>query len=145
MQVVSESTFRALGAEIFSRTPGLHDNVEFNRKYIGLFGVSPLIASMAWDEIRTMLPEKCVPRHLLWGCLFLKVYGTETVHSSIVGTDPKTFRKWSWLIVKALANLKIVRLMYLNFHFLTSDRFFGVIDFESLFRLMMVDIFAIHL
>jgi hypothetical protein len=43
----------------------------------------------------------------LWGLLFLKVYETDSVLAGIVGgIDEKTFRKWKWIIVKAISNLK---------------------------------------
>jgi len=53
------------------------------------------------------------PNHLLWGLMFLKVYGTEPIHASIVGANEKTFRKWQWLIITALSNIKAVCYFFL--------------------------------
>jgi hypothetical protein len=47
-----------------------------------------------------------MPKHLLWGLLFLKVYGTEDVLSDVVGMKRNTFRKWAWKIVEVLDNME---------------------------------------
>ena len=77
------------------------------RNYKSQFGISWFICEDIW----TLLDEhKESPsregKHLLWALLFLKVYGNETTHSKIVGTSPKTFRKWVWQILTDIADLK---------------------------------------
>ncbi|KAH9118088.1 hypothetical protein LEN26_012265 [Aphanomyces euteiches] len=47
--------------------------------------------------------------HLLWAMLFLKVYSSENVHATIAAVDEKTFRKWSWAILEALASLNVIQ------------------------------------
>jgi hypothetical protein len=52
------------------------------------------------------------PYHLLWACLFLKLYNSESVNCVIVTRDKKkpvheeTFRKWSWYFVRRIAVLQ---------------------------------------
>lgn len=108
MGPATTSTFEVLGNAIIRRSPGIDVKKGFTRKYRSLFGVTPEIASVAWNEIEENLPRACIPLHLLWCCLFLKVYGSEAVHCTIVNVDPKTFRKWSWIVVSALSSLQIV-------------------------------------
>lgn len=78
------------------------------RRFKGLFGVSPLICSIAWDNITEHVPQGTKPHHLLWGLCFLKCYNTEHVNHAIFGVDEKTFRKWIWIVIDSLASLKVV-------------------------------------
>ena len=39
------------------------------------------------------------------GLYFLKCYNVEEVNASFFDCDEKTFRQWSWYIVKGLANI----------------------------------------
>ena len=49
--------------------------------------------------------KKVKPVHLLMGLYFLKCYNVEEVNASFFDCDEKTFRQWSWYIVKGLANI----------------------------------------
>ena len=48
------------------------------------------------------------PHHLLDALFFLKVYSSEDVHSGFSGCDPKTLRKWNWIVIEAIAQLDCV-------------------------------------
>lgn len=84
----------------------LHDG-----SFKSFFGVSPSVASMCWKIIGHLqdVPREFNPSHLLFGFSFLKIYSTEEVHSGLFGVTPKTFRKWSWMAVKLLSQMKTVR------------------------------------
>ena len=56
-----------------------------------------------WDTIQLNLPLKMLSIHLLWCLLFFKVYASEGILSSIVGTNEKTYREHVWIIIKAIA------------------------------------------
>ena len=83
------------------------------RKFRGLFSVSPKVCSDVWEKVYLNIDSGAEPKHLLWGFLFLKVYSTEHVHCSIVGTSPKTFRKWSWYFVHVVSDLKVVSYFFI--------------------------------
>lgn len=78
----------------------------------GFFGAPISVITILWNRIYPSLEgdSKAAganPKHLLWALVFLKVYSTTLVHCRIVGwPDPKTYRKWSWLFVRRIANLK---------------------------------------
>jgi hypothetical protein len=74
------------------------------------FGVSPYICAVVWNELvdTRSLPQGARPKHILWSLLFLKVYATENVLCTICACDEKTFRKWVWLLVAAMARLVVV-------------------------------------
>ena len=92
---------------LYTGTPQGSSSVTKIRRFKAYFGTSPLVCSILWSMISSDLPSGASFLHLLWGLIFLKVYATESVLSRIVGgADEKTFRKWTWLIVKKIASLK---------------------------------------
>ena len=50
-----------------------------------------------------------LPKHMIWGLLFLKQYNPEAISAGIAGVNEKTFRKWSWFFIEELPELKMVR------------------------------------
>ena len=51
-------------------------------------------------------PNLSKKKHLLWALHLAKVYASESVLSSNVGSpDEKTYRKWAWLFLDRLASL----------------------------------------
>jgi hypothetical protein len=73
-----------------------------------LFGIGPAVCGHLWDHFSywKWLPPKMRPKHLLWALLFLKVYSTEAVLSSIAKTSRKTLRKWVWLLLPLIADMR---------------------------------------
>ena len=84
----------------------IRSSIVNDRRFKSNFGVTPYTCSFLWDLIYNIIPDGGHFVHLLWGLMFLKVYATEAVHCGKVQCDEKTFRKWSWTVVKALALLK---------------------------------------
>jgi hypothetical protein len=83
-----------------------------DRCFCELFGVSIGIVLQVWHMLDDggLLLEKTKPKHLLWTLYFMKVYPQEAPACSAVGgsggaVDPKTLRKWVWLIMKRIAKL----------------------------------------
>jgi len=77
------------------------------------FGVTPdvmlkcwnlLIHHGAYEQGSPLLGIK--PKHLIWTCLFLKVYGKEGTHCALCKCDPKTYRLWVWKIVRAISKVE---------------------------------------
>jgi hypothetical protein len=78
--------------------------VDLSRKYfkyseqhfIAHFGVSPSTVLKIWNLV---VEANCIQigiqkKHLLWTLLYLKVYPTFDVLSTLTDSDPKTLRKW---------------------------------------------------
>lgn len=81
-----------------------------------VFGTYPFICSKLWtmiDPINT-ISSKSLVRHLLYGLLFMKSYSTESVHVTLVGCDEKTFRKWAFLWIDAIADLEYRVILWEN-------------------------------
>ena len=60
-----------------------------------------------------LLPNKAKIKHLLWELYFMKVYPTEPPSCSVLGgsrgaIDPKTMRKWVWMLIQKIAKLGLV-------------------------------------
>lgn len=54
---------------------------------------------------REQISSYAMPVHLLWGLMLMKVYATEDVLANIAKATEKTFRKWAWAFIDALADL----------------------------------------
>lgn len=78
------------------------------RRFRSHFGTTPALCAYLWDRIdKLSLPAGAKWYHLLWALLFLKLYATEEVLSGMVGgVDEKTYRRWTWEILRALSELK---------------------------------------
>ena len=93
-----------------------------DRHFREFFGTSISMVMMVWDLLvdHSLLPEKGLPKHLLWALYFLKVYPKQSPGCSVVGAsagavDPKTFRKWVWAFIVAIAELvdEVVSIFYI--------------------------------
>jgi hypothetical protein len=84
-------------------------------RFIAFFGIEPTYCSMVWklivDSVSTQLKSKPKEEHLLWALMFLRRYDTHWILANNAGCDEKTFIKWSWFYVEAIADLdkKFVR------------------------------------
>jgi hypothetical protein len=74
-----------------------------NRCFHACFGVSSSVCAALWSLCIPFLPPGTLPIHLLWALYFLKVYTTENHNASVAGIDETTFRKWTWIVVYAIA------------------------------------------
>jgi hypothetical protein len=82
------------------------------RKYESFFGAWPHYCAILWNALLrsrvfdTAPASRVQPRHLLMGLHFLKAYGTEERSAHTFGCDEKTFRRWAWYILGAIAQLE---------------------------------------
>lgn len=79
------------------------------RHFRAHFGIAPSTCALLWKAVshnHYILPPKGQPEHLLWALLYLKLYDSDEVLADLVGVDVKTFCKWSWSFVLAIAKLK---------------------------------------
>jgi hypothetical protein len=93
-------------------------------RFRSFFGARYDIVKMVWDMLGEggLRPEKCEPKHLLWALYFLKVYPREAPGCAAVGgskgaIDPKTMRKWVWLVLERIADLADVVVSACSFSF----------------------------
>jgi len=107
MNVETETVFYDLGMRLINRHP-TYRSESGDRAFRSFFGVSPSIVVRCWDLLKpTILDLRGVqPVHLLWACMFLKVYGPECTLSAIAKASEKTYRKWVWNIIYAFSNLE---------------------------------------
>lgn len=82
------------------------------RRFKSFFGVTPEVCSLVWEKIKDVVPSNSKPKYLLWCLYFMKQYSTEHVRRSLFKADEKTIRKWTWIILKPIANLNVVILIF---------------------------------
>ena len=74
-----------------------------------MFNCSPIVVLELWNMIKSCVVFSGSPEiaHLLWALMFLKMYAKEATTSRLAGgVDEKTYRKWVWLFVSAIADLE---------------------------------------
>jgi hypothetical protein len=81
-------------------------NTKTLRSFGAKFGACPNVCCDFWERLQSRRPKCVMPKHLLWGILFLKVYGTEDILRNMVGATRKTFHKWSWKIVEIVRDME---------------------------------------
>ena len=80
---------------------------EQNRTFVELFGVKWHICAIIWQDIYpTLFPthqNNIKTKHLLWCLLFMKRYSKGKADAQTAGVTMKTFRKWVWIVMVAIA------------------------------------------
>ena len=133
--VLHADDFELYASDILRRdlsrcSPSLRDH-----RFRSLFGVSSRVCAVLWEYLRRhgsfQRKKGSSPKHLLWALLFLKLYGNEETHASLVGgVDRKTYRKWVWIVLKDIRRLKkhlvctmnsiILSFIYILYSFIVS-------------------------
>lgn len=78
------------------------------RRFLSIFGVTPSDCTLIWNHIEKNVPDGASPTHLFWALFFLKNYCVEEINRVVLGADEKTLRKWIWIMVDAIARIKVV-------------------------------------
>ena len=96
---------------------GARSHTTFICRFCAHFGTTLQICKKLWKMLDpcNQIHKKAKLKHLLWALVFMKIYGTETVLSSLVGVSEKIFRKWVWLFIEAISYLKSEVVSYLLF------------------------------
>ena len=80
-----------------------------DRGFREFFGCGLSVAGEVWDMLQryNILPEGGMPSHFLWALMFMKIYGKEKNLCTLAGgVDKKTYRKWVWKLLTAIADLE---------------------------------------
>lgn len=91
-----------------------------DRRFRSMFGTTMSVTATVYNLIKEHLPTGARPIHLLWALHFLKNYSTETVNSVLWKCDEKTYRKWSWVIIRKIAEIDVVRNLTILFILYTT-------------------------
>ena len=108
--------FYRIGQEIQNRTGRkIRNSMSDDRRFREFFGAGVVVVMALWNLLveTDLLPEDGQIAHLLWTLYFFKAYPTQNVACSAAGgtrgaIDPKTFRKYIWPFVSAIADLEQV-------------------------------------
>lgn len=87
-----------------------------DRRFRDFFGVGVHVAIITWTLLleHDLLPEAATIPHLLWAMYFLTCYPLQEEGCAAAGDaekgaiDPKTWRKYIWPMIYALADLESV-------------------------------------
>lgn len=106
--------FQLLGQSVAKIRSSRSEKVTL-RRFKAEFGVPPDVIADVWDLLleskflRDKLADTSTrppnPEHLLWSLMFLKKYSLSSDLAKSVNVDEKTYRKWCWIYIDAIANL----------------------------------------
>ena len=108
MENLTAEDFKQVANQVLRNNPNRNES-ELLKDYISFFGSCPATCAELWNRLQPVqnIHRHALPKYLLWAMVFLKKYSDEKTHCKIVGIkDPKTFRRWSWLFVEAIASLE---------------------------------------
>ena len=102
--VISGTKMECLGMRVIGRSRMIIGSKNCDRVFRQHFGVSSHVASITWNliDIESIDSKGQNPKYFLWTLLFMKLYSSEISLASLVGTSPKTFRKWTWTFIRAI-------------------------------------------
>ena len=104
----SAEFFEETAVTIWRRQNNHNTSHTFSRRFRAYFGTSSKVCYFSWMMVKDSVSLNSKTVHLLWALMFLKVFSTENVHANIMSVDEKTFRKLSWIFIKALSRLHLV-------------------------------------
>ena len=85
------------------------------RRFHDFFGVGALVAIAAWNllTVNNFVPDDGTILQFLWALFFMKMYPKQGLACSAAGgrdgaVDPKTFCKYVWPFIYALADLESI-------------------------------------
>ncbi len=108
--------FYIIGKEVQNRSgQNINSTMTEDRRFRDFFGAGAMVALAAWNllTVNDFLPEGGTILHFLWALYFMKVYPKQGVACAAAGgsggaVDPKTFRKFVWPFIYALAELESI-------------------------------------
>lgn len=100
--------FETLSCTITNIKPTWSDGM-VDETFRAFFGISSFIMGILWQHIvdsGAVAQAGYEPIHLLWTCLFLKLYSSNVVLARMCHVDPKTYRHWVWPLIRTISNLR---------------------------------------
>lgn len=94
------------------------------KRFKSFFGFTAGGCAAVWNELIPFLTEydqKVQFFHLLWACMFVKIYDPISVLSGIVKADEKTFSKWVWILLRTISLNVKPNLIHLGLRFEQSN------------------------
>ena len=110
---ISPDAFRILGLKLVmgfkKEQTGNSINMD-NRRFRSNYGVSWSVCSDTWNKLwdtnHPILSQRRVcANHFLWCLMLMKSYNTESKSAGACDTTEKSFCKWSWGFMEAIADL----------------------------------------
>ena len=112
MRITAAAVHRIAEQEVLHRVSsrGKRKRRVSSERFSAIFGCSPKVAAALWNRLdkKELLPSDCLVKHLLWAFSFLKLYNNQRAASVVSKADEKTYRKWVWAVLDALAELDLV-------------------------------------
>lgn len=93
---------RGLGFQLNGE--GRHEMFDGSVVFRSIFGIDAQVCSFVY-RLGQLKAKGISPKHMLWGLLLAKEYGTESSYAAKLHTTRKTFRKRSFQSLQTIASL----------------------------------------
>lgn len=128
--MITPADFLGFGTRIINKGDTARRRNEL-RAFLSHFGTSPDVCADLWSLLITSdyivdFNIKILPNHLFFGLHRLWCNETEIRSAKFFKVDEKTFRKWSWIIINAMAQLSFDVIRWEN-RFLNRPRFWTIL------------------
>lgn len=130
--------FKEAGSKIMRRDPKGCSVAVFEDRWITFFGVPLPVVVTTWELLAIEVNDERMgfakPWHLLWGLMWLKMYGNESEMAALCGgsdfaVNEKTYCKWAHLFIECISYLMFDLVIYA----LSSCPLLSLIEFHSYF------------
>jgi hypothetical protein len=115
-QTVNDDDFLREGLLLLGQVKTYCNTLEATKVYRRFFGLTPEQTKWLWRMVE--IPPKGTIIHLLWALHFLRAYDTVDALCHRLNVTAKTWRKWVWAMVAAIAQTDMVS---------WEDRFQGMV------------------
>lgn len=82
------------------------------RRFKSAYGCLPRVVRAVWRDLKDNLPQGTKIQHLFWALFFLKKYPDEGEMAALFKKDPVTVRKYVWMIIFGLQELKAEKVRF---------------------------------
>ena len=104
-----------MNSDYFLHLSHMHFNLSIStspelnlRRFKALFGVSPDICCLIYENLVDVWPNGGQVKHILYALGFLKRYDTDDARRCLLGEDKKTIHKWTMEMVQLISQMDIV-------------------------------------
>lgn len=87
-------------------------NFHNERVFRSFFGIEQVTCAYLCDLMKETEESSIGPKQILWALYFLRVYAVEDINAAMCKTTRKTFREKVWIVIKLIASLKLVRILF---------------------------------
>ena len=128
IMIYDNNYFAALAAHLWASPTDKHNVLSMKWRFPMMFGCTAFVCLFVYRLIvadeTNVWPVQCnllPPMKFLWALMFMKSYNTKDVYAALGKCSEKTFRKWVWSVIRAIAKLPSVSCVVVVFILIVTN------------------------